>query len=182
MSDNDYESKVQHQIDRSLFTEIGIDYSKNFEKRVKSWIWKWTSKGVIDNNWKKFITPTYSTTRKIYGLAKTHEVNNPVRVVTSTCNTAIESLSNEIKHVLFVFSESMPSRIKDSNHLLHIIDSINSMFLPANVILVTFDFVNMFCNIDNKTGLDAVKSVLLKTSTNTTPVKCILKSLELCLT
>ena len=51
----------------------------------------------------------------------------------------------------------MPSRIKDSNHLLDIIDNINSMFLPANAILV--NFVKMFLNIDNKSGLDAVKSV-----------------------
>ena len=51
----------------------------------------------------------------------------------------------------------MPSRIKDSNHLLDIIDNINSMFLPANAILVSF--VKMFLNIDNKSGLDAVKSV-----------------------
>ena len=57
----------------------------------------------------------------------------------------------------------------------------NSMFLPANAILVSFDIVNMFPNIDNKSGLDAVKSVLLKRSTNTTPVECILEGLELCL-
>ena len=40
----------------------------------------------------------------------------------------------------------------------------------------------MFPNIDNKSGLDAVKSVLLKRSTNTPPVECILEGLELCLT
>ena len=44
---------------------------------------------------------------------------------------------------------------------------INSMFLPMNIILVSFDIVNLFPNIDNKSGLDAVKSLLLKRSTNT---------------
>ena len=34
----------------------------------------------------------------------------------------------------------------------------------------------------NKSDLDAVKSVLLKRSTNTPPVECILEGLELCLT
>ena len=58
----------------------------------------------------------------------------------------------------------MPSRIKDSNHLLDIIDNMNSMLLPANAILVSFDIVNMFPNIDNKSSLDVVKSVLLKRS------------------
>ena len=37
----------------------------------------------------------------------------------------------------------------------------------------------MFPNIDNKSGLDAVKSVLLKSSTNTPPFKCILEGLQL---
>ena len=54
----------------------------------------------------------------------------------------------------------MTSRIKDSNHLLYIIDNINSMFLPTNAILFSFDVANMFSNIDSKSGLDAVKSVL----------------------
>ena len=34
LSNNNYESKVQHQIQRSLFTETDIDYSKNFEEKV----------------------------------------------------------------------------------------------------------------------------------------------------
>ena len=133
------------------------------------------SKGVIDNNWTRFITPTNSTPVKMYGLVKTHKVNNPVRVITSGWNTAIENLSIYIEHVLFQLSGSIPSRIKDSNNLLDIIDNINSMFLPANAILISFDIVNMFPNIDNKSGLDDVKSVLLKRSTNTYPVECILK-------
>ena len=46
----------------------------------------------------------------------------------------------------------------------------NCMFLHANVILVSFDIVNMFPNIHSKSGLDAGKSVLLKRSTNKPPV------------
>ena len=76
----------------------------------------------------------------------------------------------------------MSSRIKDSSHLLDIIDNINSMFLPANAVLVSSGIVNMFPNIGNKSGLDPVKYFLLKRSTNSPPVECILEGLELCLT
>ena len=55
---NDYESKVQHQIERSSFTVTDIDYRKDFEEKVNLWISKWTSKGVVDNNWKRLVTPT----------------------------------------------------------------------------------------------------------------------------
>ena len=85
---------------------------------------------------------------KMYGLVKTHKVNNPGEVITSGCNTAIEILSIYTEHALFELSEGMPSRIKDSNHLLDIIDNMNSMFLPAYAIVVSFDIVNMFPNIE----------------------------------
>ena len=50
----------------------------------------------------------------------------------------------------------MPSRIKDNDRLFDVIYNINSMFLPANAILVSFgDIVNMFPDIDNKSGFDA---------------------------
>ena len=117
----------------------------------------------------------------MYGIVKIHKVNNPVRVIITGCNTAIESLLIYIEHVLFELSESMPSRINDSNHLFDIIDNINGVFLPTNTILVSFDIANMFPNISNKSGLDAVKSILLKSSTNTPPVNCILEGLEHCL-
>ena len=90
--------------------------------------------------------------------------------ITSGWNTAIENLSIYIVLVLFESSESMPSRIKDSNHLLDIIYNINIIFLSANNILVSFDIVNMVPNTDNKSGLDAAKFVLLKRSTYTLPV------------
>ena len=70
LSNNDYESKMQHQIEHSSFTDIDIDYSNNFEEKVNRWISKWTLKEVIHNNWKRFITPVNSTPGKMYGLVK----------------------------------------------------------------------------------------------------------------
>ena len=70
---NDYETKVQHQIERSSFTETNIEYCKTFEEKVNSWISKWTSTGVIDNNWKRLITSTNSAPVKMYGLVKTQK-------------------------------------------------------------------------------------------------------------
>ena len=97
LSNNDYETKVQHQIDCGSFRELDIDISKNFEEKVNIWISKWSLKGVIDNNWKRFINPVSSTPEKMYGLVKTHKVNL-VRVITSVCNTTIKNLSIYIEY------------------------------------------------------------------------------------
>ena len=40
LSNNDYESNAQHQIERSSFTETDIDYCKNFLEKVNSWFSK----------------------------------------------------------------------------------------------------------------------------------------------
>ena len=90
---NGYESKLQHQIDRSSFTALDIDNSNNFEKKVNSWISKWTLKVLIYNYWKRFITLVNSKPWRMDGLVKTHKVNDPVEVITNGCNTATKNLS-----------------------------------------------------------------------------------------
>ena len=141
LSNNDYESKVQNQIDCSSFTETDIGYSKDFEEKVNSWISKWTLKGVIDNNWKRVIPAINSTPGKMHGLAKAYKVNNPLRVITSGCNTAIESLSIYI-YVLFELSGSMAARIKDNNLLL---DILIACFYP--IMLFYLVFIMLICSL-----------------------------------
>ena len=92
-------------------------------------------------------------------LYKTHKPNNPVRLLTSGCNTAIEKLARYIEVICAPLTENMRSRIKNTSHLLSIIDEINSKGIPENTILVFFDVVNMFPSIDNQTGIEAVRSI-----------------------
>ena len=97
-----------------------------------------------------------SSAGKIYGLVKTHELNNFVRIIASDWNATIKTLS------IFLCKkvEGIPSRIKDSSHMLDIIDHLNDSDLTENSALVSFDVVNMFPSIDNESGIKAVKKVL----------------------
>ena len=52
----------------------------------------------------------------------------------------------------------MPGKIRDTGHLLEIIDSLNAHGLTDGVALVSFDVINMFPNIYNETGLNMLKS------------------------
>ena len=82
--------------------------------------------------------------------------------MTSGCNTPIENLSRFIEYVCAPLTESMRSRIKNTDHLLDIIDSLNDKGFPENTILVSFDVVNMFPSIDNENGIKAVYNILEK--------------------
>ena len=54
--------------------------------------------------------------------------------------------------------------------------------LSENCVLVSFDVVNMFSNIDNKSGLLSVKEVLTNSNFDVDITKCIADALEICLT
>ena len=84
-----YEEKIQQQIDRSSFKELKDDPSKLFQQKINNWIEKWYAKKVIDNSWKDFISCDSPSAGKMYGLVKTHKANNPVRIITGGCNTAV---------------------------------------------------------------------------------------------
>ena len=82
----------------------------------------------------------------MHGNFKMHKIDNPTRVITSGCNTPIENLSIFVENVLYDIASELPSRIKDTNHML-------------DIILVSSDIINMFPNFDNNLGLSSVKKI-----------------------
>ena len=83
--------------------------------------------------------------------------DNSVRVITSGCNTAIEKLSILVQKTLYPIADNLPSKFKDINNILEIIDQLNEFVLTDNFVLVSFDAVNMFLNIENRSGLESIK-------------------------
>ena len=53
---------------------------------------------------------------------KMPKIDNLARVITSGCNTAVEHSSIFVKKVPYRIASELPSRIKDTNHMLDIID------------------------------------------------------------
>ena len=136
---------------------------------------------ILDQKWNSCIQTECSTSGKMYGLTKTHKNINPARIITSGCNTAIEPLSIFVEKVLYDTASNLPSRIKDTGHMLDIIDEINNSNVPTNSTLVGFDIVNMFPSIDNKSGLKSVHDILELRDSKFPPTSCVIEALELCL-
>ena len=144
LDNQDYIKKVEDQINRSSFHRLEYDPTKSFEVKVNTWVETWSQMNILDEKWKSYIQTEYSTSGRMYGLIKTHKNNNPARIIMSGCNTAVESLSIFVEKVLYDIASKLSSRIKDTGHMVDIIDEINNSNLPANSILVGFDIVNMF--------------------------------------
>ena len=113
---NDYEQKIQTQINRSSFKQLGEDPSKKWDIQINNWVLKWHSKKVLNDKWKSYITSYNSRPGKMYGNIKTHKTDNPSRVSTSGCNTPVEHLSIFVEKVLYGIASELPSRIKDTNY------------------------------------------------------------------
>ena len=152
---NSYIEKVEQQINRSSFDKLDTDPSSKFKDKLNNWLEKWSY--IITNEWKEFIRSDNCNAGKMYGLVKTHKVDNPVRVITSGCNTVVEKLSILVQKSLYPLADGLNSKIKDTNNMLEIIDNINKSMLSKNCVLVSFDMMNMFPNIDNKSVLLSVK-------------------------
>ena len=115
-------------------------------------------------------------------MVKTHKKDNPVRVITSGCYTAVKKLSILVEKTLYAIADNLQSKIKDTNNMLEIIDQLNEFVLTDNFVLVSFDVVNMFPNIDNRSGLESVKNILIVNEFDMDSTQCIVETLEICLT
>ena len=54
------------------------------------------------------------------------------------------------KKELYKIAENLPSRIKDTNDMLNIIDHLSNKCIPDNTFLINFDVENMFPGIHNE--------------------------------
>ena len=82
------------------------------------------------------------------------------RLLTAGCNTAIENFSKFIENICAPLTWNLPNIIKDTSHLLNLIDDVSKSRLPDKLISAWFDIFNMFPKIDNERKMEAVRSSL----------------------
>ena len=94
----------------------------------------------------------------------------------------MEKLSIFVETVLFDLANDLPSRIRDTGHMLNIVDELNRSNLPSESMLVGFDIVNMLARIDNKFELKTVFKILESRVNKFPSIQSVIEALELCLT
>ena len=70
--------------------------------------------------------PTIQDNEKCMARLKPIKTGNPARAVTSECNTPLEHLPIFVEKVLYEMASELQSRIKNTNHILVIIDDLNN--------------------------------------------------------
>ena len=173
--------KADHQIERSSFVKLNYDPTKDFILNVKQWANRWVYGKEISAEWRDYIVSNHATPGKNATLYKTHKTGMPVRLLTSGCNTAIENLSRFIEIICSPLTEVMQCRIKDTSHLLDIIDTLNEQPISNHKKLMSLDIANMFPSIDNQRGIQAVQDILNTRVIKKPSTDCVIEGLKLCL-
>ncbi|XP_022803869.1 uncharacterized protein LOC111341185 [Stylophora pistillata] len=153
-----------------------------FFRALESWCDKWVRKGEISNEVVNCIINKEAKPGFAFGNVKTHKAGNPPRLITSCCGTAIENLSGFTEFYLQPLARKLPAYIKDTTDLLNKIEEFNrNSPFPEGTLLVSWDVVSMFSNIDNQLGLTAVKRALNARENKLSSTNCILQAYKFCL-
>ena len=134
---------------------------------------EWFGKGEISKNWRNWRCSAWK---------KLHTLQNSQRRKLSTityyrlqhCNRKSIKIYRECM-CAFNWKYAFKYRIRDTSHLLDIIDTINEKGIPDKIILLSFDIVNMFPRIDNVKGMDAVRLALNTRGSNKPSTECVLE-------
>ena len=101
-------------------------------------------------------------TSKFYLLPKIHKPDNPGRPIISASFCPTEQLGVYLNHVTSPFVGSLDSYVKDTTHMLNILDSFHFSDDAVQRLVSTMDIKSLYTVIPNGEGLCALKYYLDK--------------------
>jgi hypothetical protein len=174
--------KAERQIQKSSMEPLDEDPTKRTIERVEQWCTKWRNSEHLSTEWEKYIINHDATAARNTPLYKTHKPGTPVRLLTSGCNSATEGISDYVEKKCAPLARNLRSRIRDTSHMLEIIDELNENGIPENAVLVSLDIENMFPSIDNARGMETIRRRLQREENFPLPTEHIIEALEIILT
>ena len=146
----EYESKMLGQLDNSLhYKPLQSDLTAKHLGPVEQWCSKWVQRGEISPEVASWIVNKKARPGISFGNIKTHKKNNPLRLITSCCGTAIGNLSAFTEFHLRPLARKQPSFVRDTTDLLNRIQELNKPGpFAEGTFLVSWDVVSMFPNIN----------------------------------
>ena len=108
------------------------------------------SQNYIDKHTHSFLKPPGTPrTQRMYFLKKVHKNPQGIRPIVSGCSGPTEKISAFLDHYLKPLVPLMPSYIRDSGHIISILESTP---FPQDCLLVTIDVSSLYLNIPQDEG------------------------------
>ena len=119
-------------------------------------------------------------TYKSYLLPKLHKPGNPGRPNVSACNCPTELIAT--CRIASPLVSGLPSYVKDTNHMLDIVQSFRYPVATSERFVFTMDIKSLYTEIPNNDGLLALQHFLNKRSVLEPPTRTLVRLAELVLT
>ena len=119
-------------------------------------------------------------TSSFYMLPKIHKPGNPGRPIVSACNCPTELIATYLDVITTPLVQRLPSYVKDTNHMLRIVDSFR--FPGTSNYVFTMDVKSLYTVIPNGDGLLALTHFLNKRPVLQPPTHTLVRLAELVLT
>ena len=163
------------------YKTIDSDPNINSVYSICKWSNKWLLEGQIDLDISNWVVNNKAKPGKAFGTIKTHKDENPLRLITFRCGTAIENLSAFTEYYLTALAQKLHSFSKITHLLQKIYDLKKDGPFPEGAFLVSWDVVLMFPNIDNNLGIKAVTDALYSREIQVPSTPCIVEAVKVCL-
>ena len=177
-----YIAEANRQLaDQRFYQKIPSDATQSSQQEVKTFI-----NTSIENNQ---LPPSATNlivenprTSKFYLLPKIHKPGNPGRPIVSACSCPTELLAVYLDHVTAPFVRSLDSYVKDTTHMLNILDSFLFSDVSRQRSVFTMDIKSLYTVIPNDEGLRALQHYLDMREIIEPPTDTLLRMAELVLT
>jgi len=144
---------LRHLNDRQTYTRVNRDPTELIAKDIQNYLKDCHDLGLIDTYTLNMCTPPEEPrTQKFYMLRKMHKDPKKLRPIVSSCNGPTEQISQFMDTLLQPVMKATPSYIKDSKQF---INTLESLPLPPDTLLVTIDVSSLYTNIPQDEGIEA---------------------------
>ena len=177
-----YIAEANRQLAENRFYEkIPNDATQSSQQEVKSFIETAIGNNQLPPSATNLIVE-HPRTSKFYLLPKIHKPGNPGRPIVSACLCPTELLARYLDHVTAPFVQSLDSYVKDTTHMLNILDSFRFRDVDGQRLIFTMDIKSLYTVIPNDGGLRALQYYLDKREILEPPTDTLLRMAELVLT
>ena len=122
-----YVEKVSSNLQNQLYYREAPEDPTNLRlDGVKNWRDKWLAEGQFSREIADWVTERQPKLGVAFGNIKTYKANNPLRLITFCCGTAIEKLLPFTEFYLKALAQNLLSFLKDTTELINKINDLTS--------------------------------------------------------
>lgn len=178
MDRDQYISEGMRQLDSAYYVQIEKPDLEALHQSIQSKVFEMYQNKTLDKETYRFLSTNKNVNLKcgnLYLLPKIHKINKqvldallkgqcslrkipPGRPIISQCGTPTENIGHYCDHFLVPIVQKQNSYIKDTSDFIL---KIESLIVPENVILVTYDVTSMYTNMEFDELLHSVEKAYL---------------------